>query len=32
MANQFMNQKIQNDPSLAAQLHVIPNTETNFAA
>lgn len=32
MANQFMNQQIQNDPSLAAQLHVIPNTETNFAA
>jgi len=32
MANQFMNQQIQSDPSLASKLHVIPNTETNFAA
>ena len=32
MANQFMDEQIQNDPSLASKLHVIPNTEINSAA
>ncbi len=31
-ANQFMEQQIQDDPKLADQLHVIPNTEINTAA
>lgn len=31
-ATQFMEQKIQDDPKLADELHVIPNTEINTAA
>lgn len=31
-ATQFMEQKIQNEPKLADELHVIPNTEINTAA
>lgn len=31
-ATQFMEQKIQDDPKLAEELHVIPNTEINTAA
>ncbi|WP_430931791.1 DUF6603 domain-containing protein [Saccharicrinis sp. 156] len=31
-ADQFMNDQIQNNPALASQLHVIPNTELNIVA